>query len=382
MNSQKDHRFDVTIAGAGPAGSSLAYTLAKQGIRVLLLEKHKLPRDKVCGGGITVRAASLLPFSFQDIVVNTIYGVRLSYKMVPRKVRTCDKPLAYMVMRDRFDYLLASKACQAGATLEEGVEVKHIEIKQGYVNVKTNHDVFSTPVLVGADGANSTVVRSLGIRTGFEYGLGLNSHIPVSQETYSGWDGIMGLDYGVPGGYAWIFPKQNSLDVGAGSSFRESKNLRSYIMGLISSYRLGSVNKQDIRGHLMPLKKTATLLAYHRVLLVGDAAGVIDPLSGEGMYYGIKSSCLAATSIRRFLEGKIPDLSEYDAAVNREIMPELKTARTIQKLNSLTPRLFFHYLEENDRVWRAFCGMLRGERTYASLKNRLNLPLRLLFRVF
>jgi geranylgeranyl reductase family protein len=382
MNSPKKSLYDITIAGAGPAGSVLAYTLAKQGIRVLLLEKHKLPRDKVCAGGVTVRAASILPFDFKDIILNTIYGVRLSFKMVPQKVRTFDKPLAYMVMRDRFDYLLASHANRAGATLEEETEVKDIEIEQDYVRVKTNRDVFSTPLLVGADGANSAVVHALGIRNGFDFGLGLNCHIAVPPEIYSGWDGLMGLDYGIPGGYAWVFPKNNSLAVGAGSSFRESKKLRNYTLRLTESYELGEVKKQDIRGHLMPLKKAGTPLVHNRVLLVGDAAGMIDPLSGEGLYYGLKSTCLAAGSIIKFLEGKEPDLSEYDAAVNRELMPELKTARTIQKLNSLTPRLFFHYLEENDRVWGAFCGMLRGDRTYVSLKNRLSPPLRFLFRVF
>jgi geranylgeranyl reductase family protein len=367
--SLRYNRYDVTIAGAGPAGSILAYDLATQGIRVLLLEKYKLPRDKVCAGGVTVRAASIIPFDFSETVLNTIYGVRLSFKMVPKKVRTYEKPLAYMVMRDRFDYLLASKARQAGATLEEGVEVKQVEVTPGHVIIKTNQDTFSTPVLVG------------GIRNGFEYGLGLNGHIPVSQEVYSGWDGIMGLDYGVPGGYAWVFPKQNSLAVGAGSSFRESRKLRSYILRLTESYKLGSVHKQDIRGHLMPLKKASTPLTYNRVLLVGDAAGVIDPLTGEGMYYGIKSAYLATTSILRFIEGEIADLAEYDSAVNSELMPELITARTIQKLNSLTPRLFFHFLEENDRFWKAFCGLLRGERTYLSLKNRLSPPLRLLFHI-
>ncbi len=382
MGDCKKKDYDVTIAGAGPAGSVLAYILARQGIKVLLLEKHKLPRDKVCAGGVTVRAASILPFNFQDIVLNTIHGVRLSYKMIPKKVRVFDKPLAYMVMRDRFDYLLANQACQSGATLEDGVALKNLEIGSGNVKVETSRDVFSTPILIGADGANSAVVHSLGIRNGFDFGLGVNGHISVSHKIYSGWEGLMGLDYGIPGGYAWVFPKQNSLAVGAGGSFKESKKLRSYTLRLVQSYNLGTGEKDTIRGCLMPIKKEGTSLVYKRILLVGDAAGMIDPLSGEGLYYGIKSSYLAAGTIKRFLEGKIPDLSEYNDAVNRELMPELKIARTIQKLNSLMPRLFFHYLEENDRVWKAFCGMLRGERTYISLKNRLSPPLKLLFNVF
>ena len=382
MKTHDYNRYDVTIAGAGPAGSVLAYELAKRGIKVLLLEKYKMPRDKVCAGGVTVRATSILPFDFSETILDTIYGVRLSFKMAPVKVRIHDKPLAYMVMRDRFDHLLASKAREAGAVVEDGVEVKHIEVNRGHVTVNTGSDTFSTPVLVGADGANSTVVRSLGIRSGFEYGLGLNAHVRVPQDISRQWKGLMGLDYGVLGGYAWVFPKQHCVAVGAGSSYRVSRKLRPYTLRLARAYGFNSVKNEDVKGHLMPLKRAATPLAYHRVLLVGDAGGVIDPLSGEGMYYGTKSSYLALPAIIRFLEGKIPDLSEYDTAVSREILPELKIARTVQKLNSVTPRLFFHFIAENDRFFRAFCGMLRGERTYASLKSRLSPPLRLLFRIF
>jgi flavin-dependent dehydrogenase len=192
----------------------------------------------------------------------------------------------------------------------------------------------------------------------------------------------MGLDYAIPGGYGWVFPKNGCLSVGAGGSFRVAKTLRPRILGLIQSYQLGSIDPHAIQGHLMPLKKANTPLVFNRILLVGDAAGMIDPLSGEGIYYGIQSSLLAEAAITRFLEGETQDLKDYNEAVNREITPELRAARTIQKLNSITPRLFFHYLQNNDRFWRAFCRMLRGERTYVNLKNRLKPPLRLLFRIF
>jgi flavin-dependent dehydrogenase len=151
---------------------------------------------------------------------------------------------------------------------------------------------------------------------------------------------------------------------------------------LINSYQLNNKDNNLIKGHLMPIKKPATPLTYGRVLLVGDAAGLIDPLTGEGIFYGVKSSLLAANSIARFLKKETPNLDDYNEAVNQEIMPELNVARTIQKLNTLAPRLFFHYFQENDRFWRAFCHLLRGERTYRSLKDSLNLPLKLIFSCF
>lgn len=376
-----NNSYDVTIAGAGPAGSVLAYELARKGIKVLLLEKDRLPRPKVCAGGITVRATSLLPFNFSEIVENVIQNVRLSFHTRPEKLLTYDKPLAYMVMRSNFDYMLASNARSAGAVLRDEDALQNIQLNKDNVIVQTSQDTFSTRILVGADGANSAVVRSLGIRDRFEFGVGLNGHIPVDGDTWSQWNGIFGLDYGIPGGYAWIFPKWQCLAVGAGGSFREAKRLRSYTLRLVQAYGLGNIDAKDISGHLMPMKKSSTSLTYGRVLLVGDAAGVIDPLTGEGIYYGLKTSYLAADAILKFLERKAENLKGYDEAVSRDITPELKAARTIQKLNSATPRIFFHCLRDDPRFWRAFCCLLRGERTYVGLKARLIAPLRLVFRV-
>jgi geranylgeranyl reductase family protein len=376
-----DNKFDVTIVGSGPTGSILSYELAKRGIKVLILEKEKLPRYKVCAGGITVRASSLIPFDFSEVIENVIYGTRLSYDLRPQKVRMYDKPLTYMVSRDKFDYYLASKAKEAGAILKEEVFVRSIEPQSGQVLVTTDSGTFTTPLLVGADGANSMVVKSLGLKNGFEYGLCLNCQIKVSRDKLQEWDQLMGFDMGIPGGYAWVFPKKDYLSVGAGSSFRVIKQLRPYIKRLIQSFQLGEPDGQSLKGHLMPIRRANTPLSYQRVLLVGDAAGMVDPFSGEGIYYGLKSSYLALKAILNFTEGKTGDLKGYDADVNSEIMPELKIARVIQKLNCITPRIYSHYLNENDRCWRAFCRMLRGEKTYTQIKNFLAPPFRAIFDI-
>jgi geranylgeranyl reductase family protein len=375
-------RYDLTIAGAGPCGAVLAYELARKGLKVLLLEKHKIPRDKVCAGGITVRAASVLPFDFSHLVENTIYGVRLSFKRKARVVRTYDKPLAYMVRRDKFDAFLADQACQAGARLEAGVEVRQVEVQPDNVKVATNNGSFTTPLLIAADGANSAVVRSLGWRKHFEYGLGINAQVPASSDVLSRWDRLMGLDYGIAGGYAWVFPKKDHLAVGAGGSFRVARNLRPYSLALTRSFGLGNPSGRSFQGHLMPLRRAATPLSFGRTALIGDAAGVIDPLTGEGIYYGLKSAYLALPAVLSFLEGKATGLGEYDVTLNNELGPELRIARAIQKMNSLTPRLFFHFLEDNDRFWRAFCRLLRGEKTYTALRQSLPPPLRMFFDLF
>ena len=372
-----DH--DLVIVGAGPCGSFLAYRLATLGIKPLVLEKCQLPRDKTCAGGVTVRACSLFPFKIEECVEETIFGVRLSFKRRVKAVRTYPQPLAYMVSRPRFDAWLAARAAAAGATIQTGIEVRHVELLERGVKVTMAGGSLVTPLLVAADGATSAVVRSLGWKANFEYGVGVNGQVRPGPERLGEWAGLMGLDYGVAGGYAWVFPKADHLSVGAGGSLRVARGLRTYSQKLAGAYHLCQAGQPAMGGALMPVRRPGSPLSRGRIALVGDAAGVIDPLTGEGLYYGLRSSLLALPAILAVLRGDAEDLRAYDRALESELSGELKIARKIQKLNSLTPRIFFYWLQHNDRFWRAFCRLLRGEKTYASLRESLSPVLRRAF---
>ena len=313
MSVDQYSKFDITIVGAGPCGTILAYELAKKGVKVLILEKEKLPRDKVCAGGITVRAAKLIPFDFSAVTEGVIYGSRLSYNLKPKRVRRYSQPLAYMVTREIFDNWLAGQARAAGVTVAEEMPVERVKIQPQSVQVTLNAGTFETPLLVGADGANSVVVRSLGIRKNFEYGLCLRSLIPTGKKILKDWEGLIGLDWGIPGGYAWVFPKRGLLAVGAGSSYKVAARLKPYTERLISAYRLGEGKNQVIRGHLLPLRRPNQAISFQRILLVGDAAGMIDPLTGEGIYYGLRSVYLALDPLLAALNGKTTDLKQYES---------------------------------------------------------------------
>ena len=376
----ENRQYDVIIVGAGPAGALLAYELARKNLDVLILEKNRFPHRKVCAGGITVRAASLFPMGIENVVERTIYGMRLSYNKVPQKVRTYNKPILFTVMRDKLDSLLSSRAQEAGAALVENAEVKQVQLNKGYVTVKTDSSSFSANVLVGADGANSVVASSLGLRNNFEYGLGINADITVRNDVLSSWENLAGLDYGISRGYSWVFPKNTCLSIGSGGPIESARKLKPYALELMKSYGLSELDSSLLRGQLMPVRKAKSPVSRGRILLLGDAAGLIDPLTGEGIYYALRSAYLAVLPILSVLDGKSRDLSGYDDAVDFEFAREYKIARTLRKMNTLAPRLFFHWFKDSDRFWRAFCQLLRGERTYTSLKNRLSPPLQLLFR--
>ena len=284
--------YDVIIVGAGPAGATLAYELAKAKIRVLLLEKDKLPRYKACAGGISVKTANLLAFNIGSVVERVIYGARLSYKFDNKLTRFYDKPIAYMVTRDKFDHLLGKRAQDAGAELVDGQKVVQLEMKSGRVRVSTENNAFFTDVVVGADGANSVVTKGLGLARDFHYGVGLEAEVYVAQDNLSKWDSLMGFDLGtIPGGYGWLFPKENCLSIGVAGHIRFNKKLRPYLKRLLRSYNLANCQIKTFRGALIPVRKKGMPIVSDRGLLIGDAAGLIDaaPVRASIMPSGVPS---------------------------------------------------------------------------------------------
>ncbi|MCH8201340.1 MAG: FAD-dependent monooxygenase, partial [Chloroflexi bacterium] len=153
--------YDVIVAGAGPAGSMAARLLAKRGARVLLLDKQRFPRDKPCGGGVTLRAAALLDIDLSPVIERTIHGARFTLRLGEAFDRRFEQPLTYMTQRSRLDAYLAERAAEAGAEFRDGVALREIEVdgtSSPKQTVRTERDSYTAPVLIGADGANGLSV--------------------------------------------------------------------------------------------------------------------------------------------------------------------------------------------------------------------------------
>jgi geranylgeranyl reductase family protein len=353
---------DVVIVGAGPAGATLAYQLAKKGVDVLIVEKEKLPRYKTCAGGITVRAANLLDFDIGPVTEQLIYGARITYKLGAECVKHYGEPLLHMVMRDKFDHFLAQKAQEAGATVIDGQRVNQIQMMAGQAIVTTADYRFQTRIVAGADGANGIVAQSLGLMSEASFGLALQAEISTSSEALAKWDSTGGLDLGyMPHGYGWIFPKKDHLSIGAWGSIHLAKDLMLYYRRLVESHNLGSHRVDSFKGHPMPLRKAGMAIQRDHALLLGDAAGLIHALSGEGIYYAIRSAQLAAPVIARALESNATELRDYQRAVDRELMPELQFGQSLLRFYSRSPWLYFNWLKRSNHLWRAACCWLRGE---------------------
>src|SRR6266540_1827522 len=176
-------RFDVAVVGAGPAGSTTAYRLALARARVLLVDKARFPRDKPCGGGLTMRAVRQLPFPVEQAV-------------------------------------------GAGAEFRDGARVT-IESER---ELRVDGEPVEVEALIGADGANGITARTLGLGGGIVNGVALEGNLPYKKLPPGGWRGMLVLELAtVPGGYGWIFPKGDHVNVGVGGWGEEGPRLRQHL---------------------------------------------------------------------------------------------------------------------------------------------------------
>lgn len=362
---------DVTIVGGGPAGATLAYELAKRGIGALLLEKERLPRYKCCAGSVTSKAAELLDFDISQVAEDVIHEVSFTFNLGSPYLRRSDRPLMYTVMRDVFDHSLIERAQQVGAVIMDGQKVEQVQVYGESVEISTADDVFHSRLLVGADGAYSTVAGELGMGRSIEYLTGIESEIVVPEKELAKWKSRAQMDLGcVPGGYAWVFPKRDHLSVGVGCDASKARVLRTHYQKFLDSLDIGSYAIASSGSHLIPTCTKGRLVWQNKALLLGDAAGLCDPLTGEGIYYAILSAQLAAKVIENCLADDKVKLEKYQEAVDREITSELRIARVLSRFFVRFPHLAFGMLKRSDGVWRAACGLLSGELKYSDIKER------------
>jgi geranylgeranyl reductase family protein len=303
-------RFDVAVVGAGPAGSTTAYRLARAHARVLLVDKVRFPRDKPCGGGLTMRAVRQLPFSVEPVVEDRITRVRCRLQYGRVMNRSSEQVLCLMTQRRRLDAFLVEQAAEAGVIFREGVRVE-VESDR---RIRVGGKPIQVDAVVGADGANGVSASALGLGGAIVHGVALEGNLPYDRLPNDAWRGLLVLELAtLPGGYGWIFPKGDHVNVGVGGWGTEGPRLRKHLQVLCDHYRIRLDELTNVRGHRLPMRRPQTKLARGRGLVVGDAAGMIDPVSGDGMYEAFVTGKLAADTI---LAG---DVEAYEVAAHQRL---------------------------------------------------------------
>ena len=361
-------RYDVLVAGAGPAGSTVARECASRGLSVLVLDKAEFPRDKPCGGGVTWRASELLPFDLMPVVERVIFGITMSVRRKKSFTRRSPQTITFLTQRARFDAFLLQKAVEAGAVLREGTPVQGVERFPDHVVVRSRGETFEARALVAADGANGPTARMAGVDAQLVQGIAVEGNITPRNGFPKEWEDVLGLDFGSPpGGYGWIFPKEDHLNIGIGGWKYTGPTLRDGLKQLVRYYGYDPAEMWGVRGHHLPLLQSTRPLVDGNMLLVGDTGGLLDPITGEGIYAAIWSGQIAAKHLALYVAGEVPSLVPYRLQVERELLPDLQVSRQFHDVFHLSPRFYMAVERRTSIIWKMACRVLLGQETYAGV---------------
>lgn len=358
--------FDCIIVGAGPAGGSAAYHLAKRGARVLVLEREALPRYKPCGGGVSPMVAHWFDFDFTPAISLKINQIRYTWKSGDPVVAELDlKEPVWMVRRDIFDHFLIQQAQAQGAQIQDQTPVKGIQWRSDRWQVQTEDQIWEGRYLIGADGAKGMMAKWLGFKDRQRrLAAALEAEAPQDQPETA----MAHFDFGtVNNGYIWNFPKVDGYSIGAGT-FRggEKQNLRT----LAGEYaKLFDVDLKQVKqyGHPICLWDEDQKLHTQNALLVGDAACVIDPFTAEGIRPSLLTGMLAAGAIGEALAGNGDALSTYSQVVQDRWGMEMRWAKRIAAVFYRLPGVAYRVGVKRPGATRRMGQILAGEVNYSDV---------------
>jgi geranylgeranyl reductase family protein len=304
--------YDVIIVGGGPSGSTAGYILAKEGLNVLILDKHKFPREKICGGLIPYKTSKLVCRIF-DMSERFFRNNICNYKskeiivcyedeiIVEEKLK---KPL-YFVDRKEYDNYLLEKAKEVEAKFIENVKIEQVNAKKGKI-IDSKGNEYRADFIIGADGVNSAVRKCfpdrLLNRAKWNDNLAVSLKTSVPYKSKDNNNSPIIFHFGlIRWGYSWVFPNEHSINFGVtGLNY----NKGSFEYALSKELEFFNVNKDNVTflTHPIPYGYYIEHPIYKKVLLVGDAGGYVDPLFGEGLFNAHRSAEIAALSIINHLE--------------------------------------------------------------------------------
>ena len=376
--------YDVIVCGGGPAGSTTAFYAAKAGMKVLLLDKSKFPRDKACGGLLTARLFDELPELEKYIKpiiecpsrdVN-LYSPSMKYQI------DYEFPVGtpWNITRTVFDNAVLEAARDVGAEVMTQTRIKDYKFNGG-VTVKTSNGDFKGKMVVGATGPADKLAsiirekRNIKPWSDSQMGTALMWEPHVGNEfidkTYSKNSSL--LVHFKPGGiegYGWVFPKKEILNIGFGGYNRTIKSIKikeiwtDYI-NLLKKDGYFPVDQEvpPVKGAPLPLDGPIKATTMDYALLVGDSAGMVSPLSGEGIYYGMHAGKIAIDTIKKALETNDfsqKNLDQYHRDWNKVFGKELSDLSFFALMALKLPERMVYYGTRDEKLCEIFADLFLG----------------------
>jgi geranylgeranyl reductase family protein len=354
--------WDVLVVGAGPAGSSAARVAAEGGASVLLVDRARFPRYKTCGGGLIGISLAHLPASVLSTVEQDVREVRFSLRGGALKVHRRALPFLCLVQRERFDHALVQAAVAAGVTFRDSVVVKSVEEADGLVTVTTDGSLLRAHVVIGADGTSGRIGRYVGVQN---RGTDLALEVELTRTTQSrAFDGSIAFDWGsAPGSYAWVFPKEEVLTVGVIQAKGEPQQTRDYLDSWLQTTGLDTLETERSSGHLTQWRAPDSPLRLGSVLVAGDAAGLLDPWTREGLSFALRSGCWAGEAAAAAASGDGDALDSYSRRVLVELDPDIRAGERLLQFFERHPWLVHLALAHTATGMRLFLAVCDGSTT-------------------
>ena len=381
--------YDLIVVGAGPAGASAARSAAQSGLNTLLLEKEKVPRNKLCGGGVTTKVLTRFDFRLpRELVECEVRAARIHVDESLHCFET-DETLVYMTSRTSFDSFLTEKAVEAGTELRDGAPVNRVNVASSHVEVKTSEGNFRSKILIGADGMGGPTARTGGFYESWkpdQVAYAIESEVYVGEKAvqeFMGASSYFDLYFGVsPGGYGWVFPKDDHLTVGVGcklSRLRDGMDLFDSFVKRVGELKGSKIPKPQ--AHLIPLGGAVNVPSVRdRMLLAGDCAGFAEPLLGEGIYFSIWGGQLAAqVAAEANHEDRYDEksLAKYEQRWRDAFGVDFDIAYDIASMSYLDQydmnRVARYFFDEK-KVQECMVGLMDGSVRYRDAKTKLAWP--------
>ena len=386
-------RTRVLVVGGGPGGATAGQTLAENGVEVVVLERS-FTKPKPCGGAVP-------PLVIQEFgVPPEIIDCRMSqcsvYSPTGRKTdidvvgsQPTDHDYIGMVRREVFDNYLRQQAAKAGAEVIEAkvtsIQVGDSGVRATYIVRGVEHEIEADAV-IGADGAYSQVAKAVGAPR-LPQAVAMQYRIRLPESQMQEWREHAELYLGQevsPDFYGWIFPKYDHVSVGVGAGPEKSNQVRSYLenLRLRAGSKLSDGKIMVTEAHALPMRSQSQV-AYHRAVLVGDAAGMVVHTSGEGIYWAMKSGKIAAHTLTKFIDAPTAaNLEEYQRLWKKQYGTMYQFLTRLEKIYFGTDKRFevFTQMCRDDAVQRlTFDSYLHKQMAHTSLSSGLKIAGKMAF---